>query len=147
MEFNIDLNNVSKHLYFCKAGTDGSFDAANDVVCYPMNRFLGFSNLDNTDGTTLTMCFSPLQGPLELASNAYPADVADKITLTIEANKAKEVISEIINKMNALIFRDNGIIVIADDMDQEYISSYISSVSITLPVSYTHLTLPTIYSV
>jgi len=132
MEFNIDLNNINKFFYFCKAGTDGLFNAANDVVCYPVSHFIGFSNLDNTDGTALTMCFSPLQGPLELAANAYPADVSDKITLTIEANKAKKVISEIIGGINSPIFRDNGIIVVADSMNEEFISSYITAVSITL---------------
>ena len=101
MEFNIDLNNINKFFYFCKAGTDGLFNAANDVVCYPVSHFIGFSNLDNTDGTALTMCFSPLQGPLELAANAYP-----------------KVISEIIGGINSPIFRDNGIVVVADSMNE-----------------------------
>jgi|5_EtaG_2_1085323.scaffolds.fasta_scaffold03326_4 hypothetical protein len=114
---------MEKYLYFNNAGTNGQIDAADDILCVPVSRFMGFGQ-PGTTRTEMTMYFKPLEGPIELASNAYPAEVHDTVVLTITSDKHKEVIDAIIAAIDAPIISGHGkrVITIADDMNGTYLS-------------------------
>ena len=82
-------------LYFSKAGTNGQIDAAHDVYCVPASKLRGMTNTGTTR-TELTLMFEPIEGPIELASNAYPADVSDTVVLTVAQDTADDVAKALI---------------------------------------------------
>ena len=102
-------------LYFMEE-TDGAFDAANDGQAYPLSAFRGWYGTGTT--TTIKMQFDPL-----IAHNA--ATTADSVTLTITANKQKEVIQDVTRAMNEGPHSD-GFIVISDDSNSVFASQYIT---------------------
>ena len=68
-------------LYFMEQ-TDGAFDAANDCVAIPVERFKGFRNVSGSSATTeLTMEFDPMVGYSGAHDDA--TFVADSVVLTI----------------------------------------------------------------
>ena len=115
---NVPSNN--KMLYFMEQ-TDGAFDAARDAVCYPISSFKGFQANGTT--TELVMQFDGILGPT-LENDAY-----DIVTLTITANKQKEVI-EAIN--NEIAFGGSATISIADDSNSVYADSRITACALTV---------------
>ncbi len=116
---------MDKFLLFNEQGTAGSVgDAANDVVCYPLSRFKGFSH--TASDTTLTMIF---EGMLEGTADGDASSV-DTVTLTITQNKHVEAMTEIANAIASDI---SGVIVIADKGGEEtFVSSYVTGVSIAV---------------
>jgi len=110
---------MEKFLYFMEE-TDGAFDAANDAYCPSFSKFRGFVSTGST--TTLELQFDSMLGE--------GADIAacDKVTLTVTANKQKEVMQDIVAKINA---HPNGdpFIVIGDDSNSVYASANISAVA------------------
>ena len=113
---------MEKYLYFCKGGTDLAFNAAHDVAVYPVSSFRGFTNQSTTE-THLAMCFKPIEGEVGDADGGGD-DVNDVVTLTITANKHKEVIEAILAAMDAPKVSGTGksMVVIADIMLQEFLS-------------------------
>ena len=113
---------MEKYLYFCKGGTDLAFNAAHDVAVYPVSSFRGFTNQSTTQ-THLAMCFKPIEGEVGDADGGGD-DVNDVVTLTITANKHKEVIEAILAAMDAPKVSGTGksMVVIADIMLQEFLS-------------------------
>ena len=113
---------MEKYLYFCVGGTDGLFNAAHDVVVYPVSRFRGFTN-QSTDQTHLAMLFEPMEGEVGDADGGGD-DVNDVVRLTITSDKHKEVISSILAAIEAPIISGHGknMITIADNMNQEYLA-------------------------
>ena len=112
---------MEKYLYFCKGGTDLAFNAAHDVAVYPVSSFRGFTNQSTTE-THLAMCFKPIEGEVGDADGGGD-DVNDVVTLTITANKHKEVIEAILAAMDAPKVSGTGksMVVIADIMLQEFL--------------------------
>ena len=112
---------MEKYLYFCKGGTDKAFNAAHDVAVYPVSSFRGFTNQSTTE-THLAMCFKPIEGEVGDADGGGD-DVNDVVTLTITANKHKEVIEAILAAMDAPKVAGTGksMIVVADIMLQEFL--------------------------
>ena len=113
-------------LYFMEE-TDGAFDAANDCVAIPVERFKGFRNVSATAAVNeLTMEFDPMIG----YSGAHDDNtfVADSVELAIADNKHKEVMAGIIQAINADGPTSTGFCVIADDMNSKYASSDITSI-------------------
>jgi|3_EtaG_2_1085321.scaffolds.fasta_scaffold168317_2 hypothetical protein len=104
------------YLYFMEQ-TDGAFDAAYDAYCPPLSSFRGFNSTGTT--TTLEMQFDSILGT--------GADIAavDKVVLTITANKQKEVMDAIVQKLNSHPHSD-GFLVIADDTNSVYATSGIT---------------------
>tara|TARA_R100001198_G_C5040959_1_gene101730 strand:+ start:118 stop:480 length:363 start_codon:yes stop_codon:yes gene_type:complete len=98
-----------KYLYFMEE-TDGAFDAAADAVTYPLSAFRGFYATGTT--TTLEMHFTPL---LDHGGE----DASDKVTLTITANKQKEVIAALTRLFSAQPAND-PFIVVADDSNSVF---------------------------
>ena len=116
------------YLYFMEE-TDGAFDAANDCVAIPVERFKGFTNVSGSSATTeLTMEFDPMLGMVE--ENNDTTFVADSVELTITSNKHKEVIEDILALIHGT--HSDGFIVIADDSNSVYASSHITACAITV---------------
>jgi len=115
-------------LYFMEQ-TDGAFDAANDCVAIPVERFKGFTNVSGSSAVDeLTMEFDPMLGMVE--ENNDTTFVADSIELTIADNKHKEVMEDILNLIHGT--HSDGFIVIADDSNSVYASSHITACAITV---------------
>tara|TARA_R100001377_G_scaffold83873_1_gene66211 strand:- start:618 stop:1013 length:396 start_codon:yes stop_codon:yes gene_type:complete len=117
----------SKYLYFNNAGTNGQIDAADDVVCYRASDFRGAVQ-NGTTRTEITLLFAPMFGELEVGSD-LGANVSDTVVLTITTDKHKEVLTAIIDAINAPIIAGGpgkGLIVVADDMNLKYLTSDIS---------------------
>ena len=103
-----------KYLYFQ--------DGDNDVYCYPVSRFIGFRHAADT---TLIMNFQP-------QTNSATATEIDKATLTIVSGTEKDVIKAIVSAINAPANNDGGIIVVADNLNQEYLSPNITDLAGTI---------------
>ena len=115
-------------LYFMEE-TDGAFDAANDCVAIPVERFKGFTNKSGSSAVNeLTMEFDPMLG--YSGSHDDATFVADSVELTIADNKHKEVMEAILNLIHGT--HSDGFIVVADDSNSVYASSHITGCAITI---------------
>ena len=119
---------TGKVLYFMEE-TDGAFDAANDCVAIPVERFKGFRNVSATAAVNeLTMEFDPMLGYSGAHDDA--TFVADSVELTITDNKHKEVMEDILNLIHGT--HSDGFIVISDDSNSVFASDYITGCAITI---------------
>ena len=113
---------MEKYLYFNSNDTT-AFDESDKCYCVPVSRFRGFNH---TSGSTseITMAFEPVEGPIELGDNLASADVSDLITLTITANKQKEVMEAILAAIDAPKISGHGktMITVADAPNSEFLS-------------------------
>ena len=115
-------------LYFMEQ-TDGAFDAANDCVAIPVERFKGFTNKSGSSAVNeLTLEFDPMLG--YLGSHDDASFTADSVELTITDNKHKEVIEDILALIHGT--HSDGFIVIADDSNSVYASDHITACAITV---------------
>ena len=121
-------------LYFSKAGTNGQIDAVHDVYCVPASKLRGMTNT-GTSRTELTLMFEPIEGPIELATNAYAADVSDTVVLTVAQDTADDVVKALIAAINAGPHASGGAITIADLANQSFFNSNITDVAITVQVA------------
>tara|TARA_R110000824_G_C15009136_1_gene657100 strand:- start:331 stop:735 length:405 start_codon:yes stop_codon:yes gene_type:complete len=119
-----------KILYFMEQ-TDGAFDAANDCMAVPVERFKGFRQAGTTV-TELTMEFDPMLGYAagDAAGSHDDTFVADSVVLTITANKHKEVMDDILGLIHGT--HSDGFIVIADDSNSVYASTLITACAVTI---------------
>ena len=110
-----------KYLYFMDE-SDGAFDTAYDSLCVPLSRLKGF----RANGTTtqLEIELKALVG----YGNSSDDDTftADHVTLTITANKQKEVIHDITAAINAARNIDKPMIAICDAANSVCASSHIT---------------------
>jgi hypothetical protein len=109
-----------KYLYFMDE-SDGLFNTAFDSLCVPLSRLKGF----RANGTTtqLEIELKPLVGYADSDDDTF---VADHVTLTITANKQKEVIHDITAAINAARNIDKPMIAICDTANSVFASSHIS---------------------
>ena len=115
-------------LYFMEE-TDGAFDAANDCVAIPVERFKGFRNVSGSSAVNeLTMEFDPMIGYSGAHDDA--TFVADSVELAIADNKHKEVMEDILNLIHGT--HSDGFIVVADDSNSVYASEHITGCTITI---------------
>ena len=115
-------------LYFMEE-TDGAFDAANDCVAIPVERFKGFTNKSGSSAVDeLTMEFDPMIG--YSGSHDDATFVADSVELAIADNKHKEVMEDILNLIHGT--HSDGFIVVADDSNSVYASKHITGCTITI---------------
>ena len=119
-----------KMLYFMEQ-TDGAFDAANDCMAVPVERFKGFRQA-STNVAQLTMEFDPMLGYAagDAAGSHDDTFVADSVILTITDNKHKEVMADILNLIHGT--HSDGFIVIADGSNSVFASTYITACAITI---------------
>ncbi len=119
---------TGKFLYFMEE-TDGAFDAANDCVAIPVERFKGFTNKSGSSAVDeLTMEFDPMIG--YSGSHDDATFVADSVELAIADNKHKEVMEAILNLIHGT--HSDGFIVVADDTNSVYASPHITGCTITV---------------
>ena len=114
---------TGKFLYFMEE-TDGAFDAANDCVAIPVERFKGFTNVSGSSAVNeLTLEFDPMLGMVE--ENNDTTFVADSVELEIDDNKHKEVIEDILALIHGT--HSDGFIVVADNSNSVYASKPIKA--------------------
>ena len=117
-------------LYFMEQ-TDGAFDAANDCVAIPVERFKGFRNVSGSSAVDeLTMEFDPMLGYFSDDTSGDNTFTADSVELAITDNKHKEVMQDILNLIHGT--HSDGFIVIADDTNSVFASPYITGCTITI---------------
>ena len=110
---------------------------SGDVAMYPVSSFLGFDSVaGDTNATSLNMRFKPLLRSVN-DTDAATADDVDVVILTVTANKQKDVIKAVADKLNEPLSRDSGFIVIADNegangTSPEYVSEHVTGVSILI---------------
>ena len=109
-----------KYLYFMEE-TDGLFNVANDAICVPLSRLKGF----RANGTTtqLELELKPLVGYADSDDDTF---VADHVTLTITANKQKEVIADITAAINSARVYDKPMVVVCDTANSIFASDFIT---------------------
>ena len=119
-----------KILYFMEQ-TDSAFDAANDCMAVPVERFKGFRQ-GGTTTTELVMEFDPMLGYAagDAAGSHDDTFVADNVVLTITANKQKEVMQDILGLIYGT--HSDGFIVISDGSNSVFASPYITACVITI---------------
>ena len=116
---------MDKYLLFQEQGTANAVgETVHDLACYPLSRFKGFTNTGTTN-TELQMIFEGLE---EGVADGDASSV-DTVTLTITANKHVEATKDI---ANAIASNISGIIVISDNLTDEYVSSYVTASAINV---------------
>ena len=102
-------------------------DAADDAACYPVSSFVGMT--DASDATIL-MRFIPSFNPV----GAADGDV-DLVTVTCNADTELKVFKSIANAIAGGFHGKhsaNGYVVVADDVNSEYVDANITGIAITL---------------
>ncbi len=114
---------MEKYLYFRAVSALGDDDAAADSLILPTSAIKGFGP---TTDTRLTIFFHPLK---RVQADGQDGAVinSDAVTLTIGANKHKEVAEELVRIINSEQF-GNGFIVIADNVTGTTLSSDVTAV-------------------
>ena len=102
--------------------SDGLFNTAYDSLCVPLRRLKGF----RANGTTtqLEIELKALVG----YGNSSDDDTftADHVTLTITANKQKEVIHDIVAAINSARVYDKPMIAVCDAANSVFASTHIT---------------------
>ena len=109
-----------KYLYFMDE-SDGLFDTAFDSLCVPLSRLKGFRAEGNTD--KLEVELKPLRGYADSNDDTF---TADHVTLTITANKHKEVIHDITAAINSARVYDKAMVVVCDAANSVFASKHIT---------------------
>ena len=133
---------MEKYLYFRTVadvdgddgdtGSSGAIDAKTSV-CYPVSALMG---MQAATSTSLKFYFRGLQNTFGDASAANADNKSDMVLVNVTAGRIREVMATVIDKINEPIGKDNGFVVVADDVttaldnstiDAQYISSHITS--------------------
>ena len=109
-----------KYLYFMDEA-NGLFDTAFDMLTVPLSRLKGF----RANGTTteLELELKPLKGYADSNDDTL---IADHVTLTITANKQKEVIADITAAINSARVYDKPMVVVCDTANSIFASHFIT---------------------
>ena len=101
--------------------SDGLFNTAYDSLCVPLSRLKGF----RANGTTtqLEIELKPLVGYADADDDTF---TADHVTLTITANKQKEVIHDIAAAINSARVYDKPMIAVCDAANSVFASKHIT---------------------
>jgi len=101
--------------------SDGLFDTAFDMLTVPLSRLKGF----RANGTTtqLELELKPLKGYADANDTTL---VSDHVTLTIAANKQKEVIADITGAINSARVYDKPMVVVCDTANSIFASPHIT---------------------
>ena len=97
---------MKRYLIFNEQSTAASVgDAAHDTACWPLDRFLGFTNLvGHATDQDIDMLFRSLSEPDNPAA-------ADKITFRITDNKHMDFMKAVIRKINSAPNSDGAIVI------------------------------------
>ena len=105
---------------------DGVFNQGLNLYAAPVSAFRGF-NMESSSGTTqIYLYFEPQRmSGIDTGNDQNPYD---RVLLNIATNKHKEVMASIIQAINGDGPKSKGFILIADDMNDKYCTSNITSV-------------------
>ena len=95
------------------------------IVFYLLSSFLGFK-VSTADTASLGMNFASTIG-----SGGTDGAAVDVVDLTITAATHKKVIASICKAINSATFADNGMVVIADQLNSVFCDSDITACAIT----------------
>ena len=97
---------MKRYLIFNEQSTAASVgDAAHDTACWPLDRFLGFTNLvGHATDQDIDMLFRSLSEPDNPAA-------ADKVTFRITDNKHMDFMKAVIRKINSAPNSDGAIVI------------------------------------
>ena len=97
---------MKRYLIFNEQSTAASVgDAAHDTACWPLDRFLGFTNLvGHATNQDIDMLFRSLSEPDNPAA-------ADKVTFRITDNKHMDFMKAVIRKINSAPNSDGAIVI------------------------------------
>ena len=109
-----------KYLYFMDEA-DGLFNTAFDMLTVPLSRLKGIRA--NATTTQLELELKPLVGYADSDDDTF---VADHVTLTITANKQKEVIADITAAINSARVYDKPMVVVCDTANSIFASDFIT---------------------
>lgn len=119
---------MNKFLLFNEQGTKGTIgDAAHDVYCVPVEKFLGFTN-EGTTATEISMLFAGIED----AGNDNDVDAVDKVVLTITENEHVAVMKAIANAITNEDRFGDGVIVVGDVNAGTFISEDVTGIAITV---------------
>ena len=99
-------------------------DDADDAATYPASRLIGMTLA--SDGALL------LRFESSIGSFGTDGAANDLVTLTITADKEKDVMSEIARAINGQRNTDDGLLVVCDDVNSVFLHPDILSCTITL---------------
>ena len=103
---------MEKFFYFRTVAAIGDDDAQNDSLCIPVSKFKG---MYPTSDSELTMWFT--NTTREQGGGGINADNGDVVAINLSSdNTHKAVMKRIIDAINEPVSRDNGFIVVADDV-------------------------------
>ena len=97
---------MKRYLIFNEQSTAASVgDAAHDTACWPLDRFLGFTNLvGHATDQDIDMLFRSLSEPDNPAA-------ADKVTFRITDNKHMDFMKAVVRKINSAPNSDGAIVI------------------------------------
>ena len=97
---------MKRYLIFNEQSTAASVgDAAHDTACWPLDRFLGFTNLvGHATNQDIDMLFRSLSEPDNPAA-------ADMVTFRITDNKHMDFMKAVIRKINSAPNSDGAIVI------------------------------------
>tara|TARA_B100000902_G_C26972205_1_gene745975 strand:- start:249 stop:626 length:378 start_codon:yes stop_codon:yes gene_type:complete len=97
---------MKRYLIFNEQATAASVgDAAHDTACWPLDRFLGFTNLvGHATDQDIDMLFRSLSEPDNPAA-------ADKVTFRITDNKHMDFMKAVVRKINSAPNSDGAIVI------------------------------------
>jgi|TARA_R100001463_G_scaffold101433_1_gene155894 hypothetical protein len=97
---------MKRYLIFNEQSTAASVgDAAHDTACWPLDRFLGFTNLaGHATNQDIDMLFRSLSEPDNPAA-------ADKVTFRITDNKHMDFMKAVVRKINSHPNSDGAIVI------------------------------------
>ncbi len=130
---------MEKFLYFRGVDTTlANDDAIEDSVMYPLSALIG---MHPSSDTALTINFKNVQRPEGhgnslVTDNAANLPLVDKVVLTVGENRHKQAMRAIADKINEPLSKDNGFVVIADDVSSEYVSTDVTAAVITHNAAY-----------
>ena len=99
-------------------------DDADDAATYPASRLLGMTCA--SDGALI------MQFESSIGSGGTDGASSDIVTLTITADKEKDVMTAIARAINGQRNTDDGLLVVCDDVNSVFLHPNILSVAITI---------------
>jgi len=111
-----------KYLYFANALS------ADNIAMYPASSFRGVEPIDTSSNSNPSNANARIIFYFLLMSTTSDVeDDNDKIILSINSNKHKEVVKEVVTRINAGT-KDGGFITVADDVNSIYLHPDITGI-------------------
>tara|TARA_A100001391_G_C5041352_1_gene270967 strand:- start:585 stop:956 length:372 start_codon:yes stop_codon:yes gene_type:complete len=122
---------MEKYLYFRTVTALGDDDASADSILVKASDFRG---AQPTSDTTVTLFFNPVVALHDEATNAFVN--SDSIVLNTGTNNAKDVFEGIARAISGIEFSSASMIVVADDVDSQYLNGIVSCGAITVAAAF-----------